>query len=42
LCFLTLATPIPEPAGLSLFLPPDPFLLETFSNPTVPFVCSLR
>ena len=30
--FLTLATPLPEPAGLSLFLPPDPFLLETFST----------
>jgi len=30
-----LATPLPEPAGLSLllFLPPDPFLLEPF--PTV-------
>ncbi len=31
--FPPLATPLPEPARLSLFfLPPDTFLLETFST----------
>ncbi len=30
--FLPLATSPPEPAALSIILPPDPFLLETFST----------